>query len=786
MKKWSQFLAESQEKVLQEFNKKDLEAVMKDGDRFTVSFEIELEAPEAQEDDDYYDNSDDYLVARHEAQTEAARDYFGDLDEYFRNEIRGDGGYLEDFWDETPTDGEEILEWFAEDRGYSPNKDNIVRVAIADAITQSGFREPLIEVIRGGGKAKDFVKQLINNNLPEVMQVLGWDEKQLTFDFETEGGKAQLPDNVVDTIVKSRKAMVALLSHFVINAAELQTNGVFPKSKNPYPIHTFVEKILGQSFQDYSDAAEEYMGEKWDDYADSGAIDYETIDSNFAGLPFMKSSTWVGFIFKTLLDAAETAIEEKVEEKVEEFNEDPVQFMEDMGYEEYQYFNEDAWREEWEENNRGTRDGEYTCDVDSLEEAMEEYFPNFMAKYAPNLKFEKDVSLTCGIEFSSDNPPYITGLDAALEYLNDFFDEYEKQDFFTFDDTTGLHTNIGMLTEEGAEVDRYNFFKALMFLNHTFATTGVGFPSREYSRWTGDLKKPALENIANYIKDYSGQGRSAESKKDFIKDYLKDNFEELEDLLNANISRTADSIGPKGLGFNIVYTPSRNYIEFRYPGKEDPTPETMKKALEYYAFIIKAATDPTFKRKEYIKDLVGFINSIEGEKPPSSKISFVKNFKKGQPVLINKGSDTAARSILTKIYAMGMAAADGETANIWRYSRFANVGVFNYLDKIDDSLANMLNRGYIAFYDGLSENKKKVKIKAIRYRSDSLTKPFKVMDYELPITQFQEWVNSGIAQPYRKDGRKGKAIAKVAKLFVDNVENPLEMYKAMKPKENSD
>jgi hypothetical protein len=98
----------------------------------------------------------------------------------------------------------------------------------------------------------------------------------------------------------------------------------------------------------------------------------------------------------------------------------------------------------------------------------------------------------------------------------------------------------------------------------------------------------------------------------------------------------------------------------------------------------------------------------------------------------------------------------------------------------------MLNRGYIAFYDGLSENKKKVKIKAIRYRSDSDLKPFKIMDYELPITQFQEWVNSGIAQPYRKDGRKGKAIAKVAKLFVDNVENPLEMYKAMKPKENSD
>jgi len=782
MKKWSQFLAESQEEVLQEFNKKDLEAVMKDGDRFTVSFEIELEA-DAEQEDEYGDYGDDYYESREEARNEAAREYIGDADNYFRNEIR-ENGYLEDHWDETPSDGEEILEWFVEDRGFSPNKDNIVRVAIADETGESDFRNGLIEIIKGGGKAKEFVRQLINNNLSEVIQVLGWDEKQLTLDFETEGGKAQLPDNVVDTIVKSRKAMAALLSHFVINAAKLQTNEVFPKSKNPYPIHNFVEKILGQSFQDYSDAAEEYMGDKWENLADSGAIDYETIDSNFAGLPFMKGNTWASFIFKALLDAAETAIEEKVEEKVEEFNEAPADYMEEWGYEEYQYFNEDVWREEWEMENRRTRNDEYTCDEESLYEAMEEYFPNFMEKYASNLKFEEDASLSCGIEFSWDNPPYMTGLDTALEYLNDFFEEYDKQDFFRLDDNTGLHTNIGMVTEDGEEVDKYNFFKALMFLNHTFATAGVGFPSREFSRWTGDLKDPALQNIANYIKNYSGQGRSAESKKDFMLDYLKDNFEELEDLLNASITRTANSIGPKSLGFNIVYTPSRNYIEFRYPGKTDPTPETMKKALEYYAFIIKAATDPKFKRKEYIKDLIGFINSIEGEKPPGSKINFIKNLQKGQPVLINKGRDTTARSLLTKIYALAAANEADDPSNIWKYSRSANVGVFNYLDKIDESLAAMLNRGYIAFYNGLSEDKKKVKIKAIRYTEGP--KPYKVMDYELPITRFQQWVDSGVAEPYRKDGRKAKAIAKVADLLVKNVDNPSKIYDAMKPKENSD
>ncbi len=60
------------------------------------------------------------------------------------------------------------------------------------------------------------------------------------------------------------------------------------------------------------------------------------------------------------------------------------------------------------------------------------------------------------------------------------------------------------------------------------------------------------------------------------------------------------------------------------------------------------------------------------------------------------------------------------------------------------------------------------------------------MDYELPITHFQQWVDSGVAEPYRKDGRKAKAIAKVADLLVKNVDNPLKIYDEMKPKENSD
>ena len=51
MKKWSQYLEENQE-ILNEFNRKDEEAVMADQENFTVAFEIELETEGSEYDDD--------------------------------------------------------------------------------------------------------------------------------------------------------------------------------------------------------------------------------------------------------------------------------------------------------------------------------------------------------------------------------------------------------------------------------------------------------------------------------------------------------------------------------------------------------------------------------------------------------------------------------------------------------------------------------------------------------------------------------------------------------------
>jgi hypothetical protein len=215
-------------------------------------------------------------------------------------------------------------------------------------------------------------------------------------------------------------------------------------------------------------------------------------------------------------------------------------------------------------------------------------------------------------------------------------------------DKTGLHTNIGYIGPEGEMTEDYNLFKALMFLNHTYATKGVGFPSRERSGWTGDLKQPALHNIEKFAEALPEDSAHEDvlTKKSLMKKYLSRNFEELSGILTNQVYQQARRMGPKSIGFNVNYTQSRNYIEFRYPGKEDANLESMTKALKYYAFIVKAAADPTFKQREYVKDLVGFINGLQGEGVSAATLEFTKEIKKGELVLSHGSYQNNLKKIL--------------------------------------------------------------------------------------------------------------------------------------------
>ena len=636
MKKWSQYLEENQQ-VLNEFNRKDEEAIMADQENFSVAFEIELEA------DGY--NEDDMWEDEQEARREAAGNYFGyDAENYFREDIVNNQT-PEQVGMEEPDDGVEMMDWYYDNTSTNPSQFEIIQVALAyqyDTSAEELFDEAIEKVLN---EPMPFLKMVYGDStrIGELQDLLGWTDKQMTMGFEVEGGK-EFPEPI-EKIGASRDAMLKIIDYFLINLRSLAGRGgpgnVFPKSKKPIEIEKFVNTFSDEDQQYFADQASEAMDSEVDGLKSRWGYDeiYSVLDQT----DYSNPKYWNQKILKLYNDQLEEKVEEAVQNQYEEFTDDPVEWLENMGYEEYQWFDVDEWRDNY--SGSGT---DYGCDIDSLERAMEDNFPNFMNKYEDSLKFEEDGSLTCGIEFSQDNPPYMVGLDAAIQYLEDFFDEYDNQSVLRMTPSTGLHTNIGYIGSEGEMSEDYNLFKALMFLNHTYATKGVGFPSRERSGWTGDLKKPALHNIEKFAEALPEDSDHEDvlTKKSLMKKYLSRNFEELSGILTNQVYQQARRMGPKSIGFNVNYTKSRNYIEFRYPGKEDANLESMTKALKYYAFIVKAAADPTFKQREYIKDLVGFINGLKGEKMSVANIEFTKEIKKGDLVLSHGSFGNNLKKIL--------------------------------------------------------------------------------------------------------------------------------------------
>mgnify|MGYP003641932789 FL=1 len=741
MKKWSQYLEENQE-ILNEFNRKDEEAVMADQENFTVAFEIELETEGSEYDDD------DAYEAMQDARQEAARNYIGnDAELYFHDDV-----YMnstpEQFGIEEPGGGFEMVEWYYDNTSTNPSQLEIIHVALAyqgESEAEDVFDEAVDKVLN---EPMPFLKMVYGDStrIAELQELLGWSDDQMTMGFEVEGGK-EYPEPL-EKIGASRNAMLKIIDYYLINLKSLKGKGapgqIFPTSKKPVDMEKFVNTFSSQNMEWFAEQAHEALDSDVDDIrlrysmAEIQTIIDEISSSNI--------KYWSQKIMARYRSEVEEKADEYVQERYEEFERDPVQYLEDMGYEEYQWFDEDSWAEDYRYSGGGG--GEYGCDVDSLEQALEAYFPTFMSKYQNTLKFEEDGSLSCGIEFSQDNPPYMLGLDAAIQYLEDFYEEYEAQSYFKMTNSTGLHTNIGYLGEEGGLAEEYNLFKALMFLNHTYATKGVGFPSRERSSWTRDLKKPALHNIEKFAEMLPDDSSHEDvlTKKSLMKKYLSREFDDLGGILSNQVAQQAQRMGSKGIGFNVNYTARLNYIEFRYPGKEDATLESMTKALKYYAFIVKAAADPTFKKREYIKDLVGFMNTLKGEPESVASIKFAKEIKKGDIIFSHNSYQNNLKKIL--IYNMIQATelnpdANPEVEATWDaqdrervHARRAKSATTILINKISSGfIETLVNNMLPAYYAGIVKGPS-VRLNCLRF--DEVT-PLGVDFYQqtLSIKGFQ-------------------------------------------------
>ena len=578
-KKWNNFINERKE-LIREFNRKDKEEIMSVADNFSISYEIELESYErinAGEDD--FDSrlldaaasylSDDYFTEMAEQMT--ADDFLeetlkiDDLEEFIKRYLtEHDDMPVESTWAAifelaatiSPVYKDKILKPF---KGL----DNDIAVASKFAVILNKLMGP------------DSVKYLLGRNFEFAEQgrlkgIVPDGEKTtliLTSDISDVGRLVK--EYIFDYGASDSLFMPNRASQSPVTAKDLLEELISPEAVDD--IYDFVNNNLFKTF----------FGDERIEYLTFEDITSATVSDSY-------DNTIVAEILEYIQGEARERVEAYAEDQSNEYADDPVNYLADMG------IDEESYAFDLVDGSSG--------DPRAL---LAEYLPNFMREYEDKLKFEDDQSLINGVEFSMDNPMYMTGIDEAFRFLELFFSDLNKQNNFRMDRRTGLHTNIGYL-KDGEPVGSYNVMKALLALNHDFAMKG--FEDRKGSRWASDIKEVILKSL--------GQG-FAESRPSTLKDTVK-KLKSHPDLPRAlrDIDLQVQNLvpyNPKAFGFNIAYIDDRKYIEFRYPGGTEPTLEKMKEATLYYCHLVRQAADPEYKKREYYKKFIGLVNNLSAE-----------------------------------------------------------------------------------------------------------------------------------------------------------------------------
>ena len=156
--------------------------------------------------------------------------------------------------------------------------------------------------------------------------------------------------------------------------------------------------------------------------------------------------------------------------------------------------------------------------------------------------------------------------------------------------TGGTPTTTGYVNQVGIISTTNNITRGTIY------TTGFGLIH------AGSTSDKFCGSLIPYLKDLT------EKEKSILKSIDIHNLEESEEILNPFLTKKIDKIGFKNLGFNITKL-SDNYCEFRYTGGEISKDVLIEK-VKYFAFVVYCMTNPEYKRKEYIKKLYKFIDTL--------------------------------------------------------------------------------------------------------------------------------------------------------------------------------
>jgi len=603
---WRKYIKETQApqklKLLKEFNRKDKESLMDMESKFSVSYEIELESDESFRDDSYgesrYDMdrvrgalNEDYFyedVAEREAEYGLVADgnSINDYEELARHFLEEEEGISDP--QENNTEALYAIIAFEKDPDYYKDFVDLLSSGLSpNAPLNPAMTSALLTLLVRGSlefrnapedKEAEILKNMGLEIFEDTQTNLPFPEGEESPTIYRSGNLAQFVNKYLYNLSSDapydvegftsfdrRLGICSLLDEFEIEVKKLNSK-------------EFRHDSLGETLlSDAENALEAIM-------QGGSSSRYPTIrdliDSNEYNADDHPVSNSIESMVSSL---AEQYVEKHAEAQYEEFLEDPVEYLEEMGLDMSEYEAE-------------PEDSDYMT-------SLYTHLPNFMNEYADQLKFEEDASLDNGVEFSMDNPLYMTGLEEAFNFLELFFTDLDNQTNFRFDSNTGLHTNIGYLSDE--DLPEPNLMKGLLLLNDKFARKG--FENRGNSRWARDLKAATKEYLGKHTNpDFTQK----ELMKSLTSGATGPQLKELEKMLTSEVLSAARGVGAKSLGMNVLYIKGSEYVEFRYPGNIDPTYDKMVDATLYYSHIVRSIYDENYKRKSYVKKLFGFISNL--------------------------------------------------------------------------------------------------------------------------------------------------------------------------------
>jgi hypothetical protein len=235
----------------------------------------------------------------------------------------------------------------------------------------------------------------------------------------------------------------------------------------------------------------------------------------------------------------------------------------------------------------------YWCsdNIEYLTKKVKENLPNFYKKWNTILKFELDNTLERGIEFSPKK--YLNSIDETLEFIEDFYEDFDNQNYWYMSKRTGIHVNVGLKEESN-----WNILKGFLMISDEGeqSFTFKDMEWRQKSLYTQTfLPQLRIDILLN---------RDKVMKKSQFSDLMK-----LENYFSKFILSKLKKHGYKNYGFNITKIDEYNYVEFRYPGGEIEKNILIDK-IYYFCYITKLMTNPSFKRKQYLNKLYKFISNL--------------------------------------------------------------------------------------------------------------------------------------------------------------------------------